>query len=169
MKYLILTLSFVAAIFTFTACEPVDLNSQVDYYISFSESDKVDQLAFSFSGARAHQVNTDGSESFRTVYLDDKPIAIKFGEPQEAISLGSSDIEPSEVKAFDLFWGSLSAKLNNEPLELNFSDLTTAQVEIPFSTAEDKTVTFVVDLDASLVKQADGNYKFEPVIEIVVE
>lgn len=166
MKYLIFTLSFVATIFTFTACQQIDLNAQVDYYIDFTETDKLDQLDFHFSGARANQLNTDGSETIHTIYLDESPILVKFGEPVEPIFLGSSDIEPSAIKSIDLIWGSLGASLKGEPLTLDYSDFTTHEKEIQFAAEQKKTITFLIDSDASFTEQSDGSFKFEPVLKV---
>ncbi|MEL7531429.1 MAG: hypothetical protein AAFN10_08990 [Bacteroidota bacterium] len=167
MKYLILSLSFVAALFTFTSCDPIDLNAQVDYYLEFTDSDQVDLLEFNLVGARALQITEDGSESIRSVYLSEESFSVDFSETVEPISLGSSAIEPSSIKSLDLFWGDLNVSFKGESIELDYDDLSTHEAIIEFAAEEKKTLTLLLDLDASFSENPDGSFTFKPVIKLV--
>ncbi|MEM6343717.1 MAG: hypothetical protein AAF927_07540 [Bacteroidota bacterium] len=166
MKYLILSLSFLAALITFSACEPISLNADVDYYLEFTDSKQVDQLGFSFTGARALQVFEDGSEAIRTVYLSETPFTVDFAEPVEPLLLGSSDIEPSAIKSLDLFWSEVSVTFKGEKLALDYEALSTHEAVIDFAAQEKKTVTLILDLDASFIEQPNGSFIFKPVISL---
>ncbi|MEL6593885.1 MAG: hypothetical protein AAFQ68_27530, partial [Bacteroidota bacterium] len=71
MKYIIFSLSFIAAALSFTACDPLSMTPSIEvkYSLEFSKTDILDQLEVELTGVRARQTTLDGEEVIRSVNI----------------------------------------------------------------------------------------------------
>ena len=137
-------------------------NCLINYYFSVKPFGGYSHLSFSFNYLRADQLGT----IYRTVYLDPSKISIPNGQ-QHRISLGSSAIEPLEIKGFSFGATQFYVHKGNEVIPLVMHDFINVKTDLDLQRQDTLDITFELDLQSSVVLDSAGVNWMIPRIKVV--
>lgn len=156
----------------FQSCSK-DETAYIEYYITATPSNTIEQLDISFAHTRAYQLqDQEGTFAIRTVYLDNKELSLSTDGTQEPILLGASEIEASTITGYDFTFYDPSVTINSEQFELQSkfaSESNKSDTEFQITNGEIKKIIFEIDTDASVQNLGNGNYKLLTKVNIIEE
>ena len=140
-------------------------DATINYHLTTKSDTTYRRISFEFDYTRAHRQQ---NREIRTVYLDPKRVSFDLSNP-DIIFLGSSTIEPENINGFDFGFGEFSVVKGEDTLELvqpvGYDDFAAFQLE-PLERAV-INVTFILDVDASLVLDSAGQNWIKP--QVIIE
>jgi|AntRauTorckE5430_2_1112549.scaffolds.fasta_scaffold13214_1 hypothetical protein len=136
----------------------------INYYLTTTSDTTYKRIFFQFDYTRAHRQE---NSVIRTVYLDPMQVDFDLSNPEE-VFLGSSAIEQEKINGYDFGLGQFRVVNGNDTLELvqpfGFDDYTTFPLEP--SEGEELNVTFILDVEASIVLDSAGQNWIKPQVKI---
>lgn len=167
--------SFAIAILAFAllpACQKPEPHPEINYYITAKASEQYDRVILGFDWISAVQERRDITAS-RRVYLDPQTVSLRTDGTQVPIFLGTDGIEVSQLRGYELDFRQHAVEANGLRRELSRADIheviirTYRDILVTRETAI--TVTFVVDVDASVVPLPGGGAKFVGKVDVEVD
>ena len=166
---------FTIAILAFAllpACQEPEPNPEVNYYITAKASGQYDRVILGFDWISALQEAQDVIRS-RRVYLDPQTVSLRTDGTQVPIFLGTDGIEVSQLRGYKLDFSQHAVEADGLRRELSRAEvhevIIKAYRDIQITREVPVTVTFVVDVDASVVPLPGGGAKFVGKVDVEVD
>lgn len=151
----------------FSCMEEENEDATINYFLTTTGTTEFKQVLLQFGHTRAHQQQPNQNRTIVTVYLDPKQVEFDLSKP-EPVFLGASEIGPKEIIGYDFGLWNFKLIGEKDTLDLAQSFYHDDYSSFPFepTMGEELNVTFVLDLDASLVLDSAGQNWIKPRILI---
>jgi hypothetical protein len=152
------------------ACHKPEPKPEIDYFITVTESDQYDLLILGYAWSSAYIETIDGNAK-RSIYLPVQEVLLRVDGTQEPVFLGASEIEAGLLTGFQLYFSSFQVEADGlrRSLLRGAAHEETAEVAYERHLSRDKPIriTYVVDVDASIVPLPSGEAKFVPKVFVL--
>lgn len=93
----------LALLLSLSSCkEDLSQLAQVNYFLTLTNAAPIESIELPFLNARLEQMFADQTTTMHNTYLESQTCKIQMEQNPESMSLGSSNLAPCTIKAFDL-------------------------------------------------------------------
>ena len=133
----------------------------IAYNITASDSSAYDRAAFKFTYVRAWT----GSNVISSVYVESQNINLNLSSPQPHF-LGTSGLTPTFIHGYDFYFENFMLIKGNDTLHLDWPDGSWpfSETSIDLNDGQDRTITFELDIDKSIILDSAGSNWISPKI-----
>ena len=169
MKNSTLFIKVVAVLSLFaliSACKKQAHSATLTYYFKTTPSTQFDSLKFSFGYTRAYIISSTDT-AIASVYLEPQPVTLNT-KTTNIVKLGSSVLGFDHIVGYNFFLNNANVFKNNAqtPLvETDYWEKTYTTTSIVPKADQNIDIIFEIVTDSSIVKLANGKFKFFPVIK----